>query len=132
MPNISVTGIEQTIAAIRRTTGKTEAELKTTVKKAAYTVEAVAREKCKVKTGTLRRSIHAQAVGEAFKYFNDHTHKSENGTLTGKLDEWTYLIGTNVAYGAAQENRNHYLAQGARAAEKDFPELVTKAIRKVT
>ena len=129
---VEVIGKDEALKKLKEATGKTEAELKLVVKKAAFTVEAVAKEKCPVISGTLRRSIHAQTVGQTHSFFNSYTKKMEDGTLFTKVeDDWTYLVGTRMTYASAVESRKHYMEQGAKAAEKEFPELVQATVERV-
>jgi phage gpG-like protein len=103
-----VIGTQATIQKIKAIAAKAEVELKRTVKQAALTCEKVAKEKCPVRTGTLRRSI-----------------------TTKKEDDYHYTVGTNITYAGIQEFRKQYMAQGAAAAEKEYPELVKTCIVKV-
>jgi hypothetical protein len=131
--NISVTGVEQAIMALREKTGKTETELKLAVKKAAFTIEADAKENCKYVTGTARRSITTKGPSkQSHQFRNDYTKKMENGTLSSPVTDWMWAVGSNLNYFPDLERRTHVLTNAAKKAEKEFPDLVESTVKKVT
>lgn len=108
--NFQIIGLERAIQKIKETTGKTEEELKRTVKQAAYRVEELAKEKCPYVTGELRRSINPRPDGSAY----------------------IWLVGTGKEYAAPVENRKPYLQPAAAQMLKEFPEFITATLERVT
>ena len=94
------------------------AEVKKELERGANKIVTDAKQKCPVKTGNLRDSIHAESKNDGLKYNIVADAKSTSGAYYGRIVEFSPKINKPYLYPSMDANKKPILDNIARVIEK--------------